>query len=50
MMSVSVQCEHLCTILLNPFLIGVGVGQCERIIKPDYKIFTPSEGDLPFSE
>ena len=37
MMSVSVQCEHLHTILYNPFFIGLSVcvfvGQCERTIK-----------------
>ena len=31
-MSVSVQYEHLHTVLNNPFFIGFGVGQCEQTI------------------
>ena len=33
LMSVSVQCEHLSTIITTTHLFGLGVGQCEHTIK-----------------
>ena len=50
-MVVSVQCEHLHTILYNPFIIGVciglGIRQCEHTIKSLHSIRFTSDGEQP---
>ena len=48
------QCEHLHTILYNPFFIGVciglGIGQCEHAIKRCFRIPCAARANEPPSE